>query len=266
MHIYIYKYFEMTHILRWRLLFMFFFLLLFSLSLSLRPPRSLAWKKLRVLTQRRQTFDNMWKMLRRCVCVDLHVFNVDLQMKHSEPAYLSNFLLYLRCDTLCNRSRGKYLEPQKCRDWKFAMRGKQPKHIAPPLELYPFEWSRCNDVVSQVRWIRGEMAHIGQNRIGKGQDRWAAGCCYRDCHRLPRWVHLLTPLTLPKAFRRNMWSSPWAGCRRTSCCLSWNATWKNMENPDKRPDKTHSLFEHIQTTKIALERLGSLEASLQFGS
>ena len=115
-----------------------------SLSLSLRPPRSLAWKKLRVLTQRRQTFDNMWKMLRRCVCVDLHVFNVDLQMKHSEPAYLSNFLLYLRCDTLCNRSRGKYLEPQKCRDWKFAMRGKQPKHIAPPLELYPFEWSRCN--------------------------------------------------------------------------------------------------------------------------
>jgi len=39
-----------------------------------------------------------------------------------------------------------------------------------------------------------------------------------------------------------------------------------MENPDKRPDKTHSLFEHIQTTKIALERLGSLEASLQFGS
>ena len=168
------------YILRWHtfwdddccLCFSFFFC---SLSLCLRPPRSLAWKKLRVLTQRRQTFDNMWKMLRRCVCVDLHVFNVDLQMKHSEPAYLSNFLLYLRCDTLCNRSRGKYLEPQKCRDWKFAMRGKQPKHIAPPLELYPFEWSRCNDVVSQVRWIRGEMAHIGQNRIGKGQDRWAAG-------------------------------------------------------------------------------------------
>ena len=228
---------------------MFFFFLRFSLSLSLSPSLPLSVSGRRDCEFGRSS--ECWRS------GDRHSINGIFSWNHVKPLQLCwsscfqcwppnetewakhnrtiwHIFFILQVWHIMQQEQGQLLKTTKIQ--ASSLNTKNWWELFPPLELYPFEWSRCKDVVSQfaefgAKWPTSDREQ--DRKKAKGTAR-----CDCECHEWIRestqhsaWLsfpqgvssqHVEFSLGRVPAKKLLPQSLPWR---------TWNAPWKNMEKP-----------------------------------